>query len=767
MLRAGTRFLFFFLSAALLLAKPREPHRGSNLVAPVRVASGPDAMKRPVTVTDGIRMTRFGDPTYTAGGSSKGIVAKFSPDTTQFVTVLRKGNLENNTNEYSLLLFRIADLFHSPAPHVLASLASSSNRPGIQNPIWLEDNDTILFSGENPGEHAQLYSLKSRSGALRQVTNNPTNITSFASSNTGDLIAYVAESPVSNFATEKALHNGFLVTHERLWDLIKGSFGGDEYSQHELFIHNTATAEDRRVRINGEIEGPNPRIALSPNGKYLLVQTEVRRIPEGWRDYEGKFLRLYTGQPPTEGAPTNVFQYELLDTDTGTSESLLGTPWPDGGSDVAWSPDSKSVVVSNAYLPLNADDSLERTVRKAHTLLVEVSVPDRKLAVVSDEHLRLLRWDASSGNVICEKSIDAAGNRNPEVHFHKKLGMWSQVEASAKAAPLLPEIILDEDMNTPPRIVAIDPTSRRKSLLIDLNPQFGDLAFAKVQSVTWKDTLGNEAKGGLYWPLNYVVGRKYPLVIQTHWWYADKFLIDGPFTTAFAAQALAGKGFFVLQDHGPDWTVFDTTDEGPRAMADYEGAIEYLDQRGLIDRTRVGIIGFSRTCYHITYTLTHSNYKFAAATIADGIDGGYFQQMAFSNAIPDLAIEFDALNGAPPFGGGLSTWMKQSPPFLMERVQAPLLVQANNGPVSLLGEWEWFAGLSRLKKPVELIYLPHGTHILEKPWEREVSQQATVDWFDFWLNRHEDPDTAKAEKYKRWRELRKLQEANGAVQKPN
>src|SRR5258708_18295191 len=107
MLRAGIRFLFFFLSADLLLAKPREPHRGSNLVAPVRVASGPDAMKRPVTVTDGIRMTRFGDPTYTAGGASKGIVAEFSPDTTQFVTVFRKRKLDNHTNPDSLLPFLI------------------------------------------------------------------------------------------------------------------------------------------------------------------------------------------------------------------------------------------------------------------------------------------------------------------------------------------------------------------------------------------------------------------------------------------------------------------------------------------------------------------------------------------------------------------------------------------------------------------------------------------------------------------------------------
>jgi dipeptidyl aminopeptidase/acylaminoacyl peptidase len=55
-------------------------------------------------------------------------------------------------------------------------------------------------------------------------------------------------------------------------------------------------------------------------------------------------------------------------------------------------------------------------------------------------------------------------------------------------------------------------------------------------------------------------------------------------------------------------------------MAVYESAIEYLDRRGLIDRDRVGIIGFSRTCWHVTYTLTHSKHHFAAAAIADGVD---------------------------------------------------------------------------------------------------------------------------------------------------
>ena len=78
--------------------------------------------------------------------------------------------------------------------------------------------------------------------------------------------------------------------------------------------------------------------------------------------------------------------------------------------------------------------------------------------------------------------------------------------------------------------------------------------------------------------------------------------------------------------------------------------------------------------------------------------------------------------------------------------------------MQILSEWEWFAGLSRLGKPVDLIYLPDGSHILVKPWERMVSQQGAVDWFRFWLKGEEDLDPAKAEQYTRWRELRKLQE---------
>jgi hypothetical protein len=103
----------------------------------------------------------------------------------------------------------------------------------------------------------------------------------------------------------------------------------------------------------------------------------------------------------------------------------------------------------------------------------------------------------------------------------------------------------------------------------------------------------------------------------------------------------------------------------------------------------------------------------------------------------------------------LLKWLKVSPAFLMDRIETPLRIQTLY-PDSLLGEWHWFSGLTRLGKPVEMIYIPEGTHVLEKPWDRMVSQQGNVDWFCFWLKGEEDPDPAKAEQYKRWRDLRAL-----------
>src|SRR3981081_691157 len=386
--------------------------------------------KRPATVADSIQMTRLGDQSYTDGVPSKGIVAKFSPDGKQFVVILKKGNLQANTNEYSLVLFQTAEAFQAPAPQVLVSLASSSNRPAINNVLWLGVNDTILFLGESPGEQTALYSLKCSSKELKKLTDHPTYLTSFVTNGGGGAIVFSAKNPVATFLTDSAARDGIVVTSEDVTDLIRGSVGGQELDNDTLFIQQLGRETETRVTTLGTTgRGFPPAMSLSPDGKYLLLQTMATHVSATWRQYEDKFLQLVIGNTGPAGSATTVYQYELVDMSTGASQALFDAPIGGGfGSEMAWSTDSKSVIVSYVHLPLNVEDASEVALRKAHTFLVEFKIPSRQFVVVSSEDLKLVNWDRKTGYVACDvgQSDSSEGKATPKVYFRKNGETWSK-----------------------------------------------------------------------------------------------------------------------------------------------------------------------------------------------------------------------------------------------------------------------------------------------------------------------------------------------------
>jgi hypothetical protein len=351
--------------------------------------------------------------------------------------------------------------------------------------------------------------------------------------------------------------------------------------------------------------------------------------------------------------------------------------------------------------------------------------------------------------------LAAEDNQDIAPKAFKKVGsVWHAVPLPTNGLnPNIPiEVSLEENSNTRPKIFVTSRKDNRRALLFDLNPQFSQVTFGRVEAVTWKAADGHEVFGGLYYPPKYQLGRRYPLVIQTHGFQKDRFWVDGPWSSAFAAQPLAAKDILVLQvgssvDPSETRRVRNTPSELSSEMAAYEGAIDYLEGRGLIDRTRVGIIGFSRTVSYVAYTLTHSKYNFAAATMADGFDAGYVNLMLWGGA------DYIQANGGLPFGSSLSSWTQNSPGFNLDKVNAPVRLEYY-GWGGFLGGWQTFSGLSLLKKPVDFVWLPYGTHLLVKPWERLVSQQGNVDWFNFWLNGVNDSDPSKAAEYERWEQLR-------------
>jgi len=96
----------------------------------------------------------------------------------------------------------------------------------------------------------------------------------------------------------------------------------------------------------------------------LLVQTQAQHISNVWSEYEDKFLQGLMHHTASQGGYTYIYQYELVDTLTGASQLLIDAPIGTFGSEMAWSPDSESVVVSDVYLPLSVDNPAERSGEK-------------------------------------------------------------------------------------------------------------------------------------------------------------------------------------------------------------------------------------------------------------------------------------------------------------------------------------------------------------------------------------------------------------------
>jgi hypothetical protein len=109
--------------------------------------------------------------------------------------------------------------------------------------------------------------------------------------------------------------------------------------------------------------------------------------------------------------------------------------------------------------------------------------------------------------------------------------------------------------------------------------------------------------------------------------------------------------------------------------------------------------------------------------------------------------------GEKPYGEGLQRWFERAAGFRTDRIRSPLLITAGDPP-ELLALWSLYAPLRDQGKPVELQYFRRGQHNLTRPLEVLAHQEMLVDWFDFWLNGHQDAAPAKRGQYERWRAMR-------------
>ncbi len=747
----------------------------------------PEARHYLFSVKHSVEMTSFiGGPSYSADGRS-------------FAFVTQRGNVQTGRSEANLWIGSVEGVkatlesrkaARSSTLHVVASLAATINGGSgdlglvISRTFWGSDSQSVYFLGRDGQEDRRLFVARIAGGSAQPLTPSGVDIVD-CTEDAGTLLclagpsiepgrAYAADHPadpdhvvgVGQSLDDLLFPNSRLA--QRFSPTPFGLWALDGNKAHP--IANRVSGEPLRL-IGSYYDGA---LALSPDHRFGIVLAHAPAIPAAWESYavpgDLDGVRFHADPPAAleSGAAlmkarrdyTRARQYLLVDIDRGTAEPLIDAPVADfmrgleGGYRVRWSGDGKRVAVSATYLPIVDQQTGAHRLRPCVVAVIDLSARTTKCLAETEGALvpavSDLQWRQQNTHL-------SATWADQHVTFSVRSGGRSKSRPAARTSNTTPELAVRQDLNHPPVLAARNPKGGAWQTLLDPNPQLAAINLGEALRYTWKAPNGATAAGVLAKPPGFVPGRRYPLVIQTHGYSDSEFFRTGTSSeTANAGRALAARGIIVLQIWEPhtaaDGTWRESTERGMRL---YLTAIDRLSSEGLVDPSRVGITGYSRRAAYVLKSIEEAPERFTAAAVSNTEPGSLFGYFTFvdGRSPDDVHTLSEFMAGARPYGDGLQQWADRAPGLRTDRIRAPLMITAGDPP-ELLVLWNLYAPLRDQGKPVELQYFRGGQHNLTKPLQVFAHQEMLVDWFDFWLNGHEDPDPAKKNQYERWRALR-------------
>ncbi len=713
-----------------------------------------------------------------------------SPNQKLWATLLVRGDVARNGNWAEVLVGSLESLDEASRPRIVArffthSLSNGQGGGAVEltlsstnpHPLqWLPNSQSILLLWEDELKRKQVFSVDVQTQQVLQLTRHPTSVNTIAIHGESTVL-YNADYFPARKSKAAQTPNGSIAENLRgttietlnFEAVLQGEFDSTiEGRYFKWYVLNGVQGKPNEIEGLAFSRHESPGLAFSNDGTLALVSSSPDSIPEAWDRYTMPFWRQaiqYSRKNRNDGIARQLTQLYVIDVRSRNARPLWDAPAMHG-SRIEWSPNGRAVLIGPTFVPVaNADaDGLSGYA----TAVVDVRTGRIQTIPITPA---LAGRAAGSLHWLDSETVELQDGQN-RLRYREQAGEWRLVpvrrsaERVANQSEPPVDVRVEEDIDAPPLLVAVERSSGRRRTIFDPNPRLrGRFALGRVTMIEWHDSVGRIWSGRLHYPVNWQSGRRYPLVIQTNGYPATrKFSLYGgsksaprlgPGASVQAAQPLANRGIFVLSAERKELPGIDGTPaDAPMHAAAWEAVIYELATKGLIDSERVGLGGFSNTGYLVQYALAHSAFRYAAAITDDNFDGSYVQ------AILTGSETYANVNGAEPFADGLQLWLQRAPAFNAHKVRTPLRLQVTSpAPASILGSWEMFTRLRELQKPVEFFIIPdirHGSHGIQNPGQCLASQDGTVDWFDFWLNNEEDADASKRDQYTRWRALRTL-----------
>jgi len=568
------------------------------------------------------------------------------------------------------------------------------------NPQWSPDSKRIAFVSDRDGKR-QLYLIAPNGGEALQLTTLETGVNGFAWSSDGRRIAFTAADPETKARKDRKEKYGE-------FEVVQ-----DDYTFAHLWI----------IDVPADLKEKKIEPVRLTNGSDYSVNAF------SWSPDSSRIAFSAAKNPDISMSGTNdVYVLTVADK---SIKRIVDARGPD--SNPVWSPDGRQI----AYQTANGREFYFYT-NSYIAVIPAAGGAARVLTESFDESPGLLDWspDGIYFNGL-QKTSSALFRLNPSTGAIEQVSAPAGFGASqfSFTSDFKQTAFVGAGANDYPEVYVSSTKSFQPRNLTAMSEQLKDLRLARREVIQWKSTDGTEIEGVLIKPVGFDPSKKYPLLVVIH---GGPTGVDTPVVRGdryYPIEMFAAKGALILRPnyrgsagYGEKFRSLNVRNLGVGDYWDVISGVDHLIAQGIVDRDRVGAMGWSQGGY-ISAFITCSSDRFKAVSVGAGISD--WMTYYVNTDIHPFTRQY--LKATP--WEDAEIYNKTSPIFYVKNAKTPTLIQHGelDKRVPIPNAYELRQALEDRGVPVKMLVYKGFGHGIDKPKQQRAVMEANYEWFGQWI----------------------------------
>ncbi|MDA2913006.1 S9 family peptidase [Acidobacteriia bacterium AH_259_A11_L15] len=332
--------------------------------------------------------------------------------------------------------------------------------------------------------------------------------------------------------------------------------------------------------------------------------------------------------------------------------------------------------------------------------------------------------------------VDTGQYQPVSAHDQKRTVHAFDVEAQGRFA-----LLALSDPETPAEIYRLGLETNELEQLTSVNEAFAGTA-PQTELMRYRSNDGLDLEGLVVKPRDFQEGKRYPLLVVIHGGPAGVFTWSfTPRRGAYPIHAFTEQGYLVFMPnprgsggYGERFRRANVQDWGYGDYRDILQGVDLLIRRGLADRERMGVMGWSYGGYMTSWIVSQTD-RFQAASMGAGLSN--LVSMYGTTDIPEFP---EAYFGGPPWED-MERYLRHSAIYYVSRAKTPTLIQHGQADrrVPLSQGEEFYRALKAVGVEVEMVIYPRQPHGVREPRLQQDVLERNLNWFNHWLLGIEPP----------------------------